>query len=405
MRLDGDSQVYFLQEGQNGKYEVFFGDGILGMEVESGSIVHTTYLVSQGSEANGIAVATVRENSERDRFRVGNVEVLSPAFGGAEKEGIESIKFNAPRNFEGQKRAVTVRDYKTIIPQIYPTVASVNVWGGEDNIPQQFGKVFVAIRPTNGFFLSDYEKNTIRSILRKEYSVVSILPEIVDPDYTKIKMDVQVKWDNESTVLTEDEIKTMVMRTIKDYSDNYLNEFDSYFRYSNIVRKIDDTDAAVTNNVTHVTMVNEQEAALGSSAPYQFNFNNAIKKGTLKSVGFQVDGSENYWYVEEDETFNGDLNFYAFDATDKKIYAPYIDGTIDYNTGIVKLKDTRINQVFDNLDVLRFEAEPVSMDIVPRRNQILLIDPVDVTITMLADTDDFNTNYDITTQNVTITRR
>jgi len=406
MRLESTSEVFFLQEGKNEKYEVFFGDGILGSEVDSGEVVILRYIVTKGSIANGIAQFSIKENNERDNYKITSINVESPSYGGAEKESISSIKFNAPRNFENQKRAVTIRDYKSLIPQILPTTSSVNVWGGEDNIPAQFGKVFIAIRPNNGYFLSDYEKENIKSILRKDYSVVSILPDIVDPDYTRIKIKTIVKWDNESTVLTADELKAKVLNTIQNYSDQYLNEFDSYFRYSNFVYKIDETDQAISNNVTYITMINERRVIFQSKAPYQFNFNNEIKKGTLKSVGFQVEGANNYWYLEEDTSYNGNLKFYSFDNTGKKIYAPYITGRVNYLNGIVNINDIVVTNIETGLsDWLRLEAEPVSFDIFPRRNQILFIDKNDVTVTMDADTDDYNNNYDISSQNVTIIRQ
>lgn len=405
LRLQSTDEVYFIQESKNG-WELFFGDGVLGSELLSGNVLIVKYLVTTGPEANGIAQFTIGANADRDLFRVSNLSVTGVANGGANREDISSIKFNAPRNFEGQGRAVTIRDYKAIIPQIYPSASSVNVWGGEDNVPQIFGRVFMAIRPNNGYFLSDFEKETIKSTLRKEYSIVSILPDIVDPEYTRIRINTEIKWDNESTIFTADELKEKVLNTIKDFSAKNLNEFDSYFRYSNLIHQIDMTDRSITNNVTKINMINEKVILLGGAAQYKFGFNNQIKKGTLKSIGVQVSGSQNYWYVEETDTYDGNLNFYSFDLNNKKIYTNNIKGTIDYNTGLVTVQDIIIENVESGTNNnFRMEAEPVSFDIFPKRNQILLIDPNDVTITMDADSDEYNNNYDITTQNVQIIRR
>jgi hypothetical protein len=405
LRLESTSEVYFIQESKNG-WELFFGDGVLGSELLSGNTLIVKYLVTAGSEANGIAQFTIGGNSDRDLFKVSNLTVTGVASGGAEKEDIASIKFNAPRNFEGQRRAVTIRDYKSIIPQIYPSASSVNVWGGEDNEPQTFGRVFMAIRPNNGYYLSDFEKSTIKSILRKEYSIVSILPDIVDPEYTRIRINSTIKWDNESTIFTADELKSKVLTAIKDFSAKNLNEFDSYFRYSNLVHQIDMSDRSITNNVTKINMINDKSIILSSAAPYKFSFNNQIKKGTLKSVGIQVAGSQNYWYVEENSTYDGTLNFYSFDLNNKKIYTENIKGSINYISGLVNIQDIIINSVESGTsNNFRMEAEPVSFDIFPKRNQILLIDPNDVSISMDADSEEYNNNYDITSQNVQIIRR
>jgi hypothetical protein len=402
MRLTGESNVYFVQESRNGKYEIVFGDDIIGKSVDTGNVISVSYLVTAGAAANGISTFNLKTNSESDVYTISNVYSVNSSFGGGDQESIESIKHYAPKVFEGQNRAVTVRDYKSIIPTVYPQASSINVWGGEDNIPPHYGRVYISIKPDNGFYLSDYEKDSIALELKKNYSVVSVIPTIVDPDYTRIKIVTNVKYDDEATIKSQDELKSEVQNFIINFNTKYLNEFDNYFRYSNFVRQLDDVDMAITNNETFISLMNEEEIVFDSKRSYTFNFNNKLRKGTLKSNGFNVAGSVYTWYAEEDSTYNGSLKFYAYDIKDKKIYSNILKGTIDYATGTITFKDFIITDTEDGSDFISIEVSTLSLDIFPRRNQILLMYVDDCEINMLPDTDDFNNNYDITTQQVNI---
>lgn len=401
MKLTPDSNVYFVQESRGGKYEIFFGDGVLGNSVENGKLIEINYLKTDGSVANEIVNLTA---AALDDYEVTSITVKSKAQGGAAAEDIESIKFNAPRTFGGQKRAVTVNDYKAIIPQIYPSTQSMSIWGGEDNIPKTYGRVYVAIRPDHGYFLSEYTKQSIKDTLKKNYSILSIEPEIVDPEYTKLKVTSTVKFDNETTSLSASDIKTLAIQGIVGFSTKYLDDFNDYFRYSNFVNWIDTLDQSITNNTTTVGLINEQKVAFDTSAFYVFNFNNEIKKGSIKSVGIQVSGDTKIYYIEETTNYDGNLKFYSFDVNNKKIYSTFITGKVDYKTGTINIDPVNITAVEGSLEVFRIELETVGLDIFPRRNQVLLIEPEDVNVTVEEDSDNYNNNYDITTQNVRIIR-
>ena len=261
MSLNSLSETFFLQESYDGRYEIIFGDGVLGKSVDSGNIVTIDYLTTFGAEANGMT-GDMRLISTKDNVRASsllqNLSVIGTTGGGADKESIDSIKFYAPRTFEGQNRAVTARDYMTIIPKIYPQASSINVWGGEDNVPAQYGTVFLSIKPNSGYYLSLQDKNFIRAKLISDYSVLTLRPEIVDPDFIKLKINTQVKFDNESTLLSSANLLSSVKNTITDYNAKFLQDFNSYFRYSQFLAAIDQTDESITNNITTITMINEK---------------------------------------------------------------------------------------------------------------------------------------------------
>tara|TARA_B100001093_G_scaffold97073_1_gene89090 strand:- start:2812 stop:4677 length:1866 start_codon:yes stop_codon:yes gene_type:complete len=401
MDLSDVSTSFFVQEVESGLYEIFFGDGVLGTSLESGNLITVDYLTTSGAAANGIA--KINTSTTDSDFNITELTTVNKVYGGSNKETTDSIKFYAPRTFEGQNRAVTVRDYKTIIPKIYTQSSSVNVWGGEDNDPPQFGRVYISIKPNDGSYLTDFEKNTIQNRLKTDYSILTILPEIIDPNYTKLLVSTNVKYDNEATILGEDELKTIVLNTIKTFSDTFMNEFDNYFRYSNFISAIDNSNDAITNNTTTVNLQIEKKITLNARSQYVYNFNNEITVGSISSTGFKSMNSNNLLYIED--TSDTALKFYYTDSNGKKVYVNTVSGTIDHKKGNVILNDLTIIELENNSSLLKIKMTPKDQDVFPRRNQILVIDTQEVSINMMADTDDYNNNYDITTQSVSIIRR
>tara|TARA_B110000285_G_scaffold71230_2_gene82100 strand:+ start:9695 stop:11581 length:1887 start_codon:yes stop_codon:yes gene_type:complete len=405
MSLTDIDATYFLQESTNGRFEIYFGDNVLGKGIETGNKIIVTYLSTAGAAPNGAAAILLKKHALKDIARQGgvsNVTVVTSAVGGSDKETLDSIKFYAPKSFEGQNRAVTLRDYRQIVPKIYPQAKSVNVWGGEDNVPAYFGKVFISIRPNVGTILSDYEKVNIQNKLKSDYSILTITPEIVDPDYTFLILTSKVKYDNESTLLTAEELKTKVEAAIVSYNDTYVNEFNSYFRYSNLITKIDASDAAITNNVTTIELLNPEVVNTDTKYTYNFNFNNPLKQGTLSSNGFMIAGNSNNIYAED--ALDGTLKFYYMNGT-IKVYVTTLKGTINYTSGLVTINDATITSIESGTgNDLYIKVTPTDMDIFPKRNQVLVIDYTRQSVVMDADTDDFNNNYSITDQTVTILR-
>ena len=404
MSLNRLSETFFLQESYDGRYEIIFGDGVLGKSVDSGNIVIIDYLNTYGAEANGMT-GDMRLISTKDNVRAAdlsqNLSVIGSTSGGADKESIDSIKFYAPRTFEGQNRCVTARDYMTIIPKIYPQASSINVWGGEDNVPAQYGAVFISIKPNSGYYLSLQDKNAIKSNLTSNYSVLTLKPEIVDPDFIKLKIDSQVKFDNESTLLSSAELLSMVRNSISEYNLKFLQDFNSYFRYSQFLATIDQTDESITNNITNIRMINEKDVLLNNSANYTFNFSNGILPNSVSSLGFIIDGLSGTYYVDDDGL--GNIRFYTRNVASAKVYTNSSSGTINYTTGEIIIPSLNITSIVGN-DVFGITVTPISMDIFPVRNQIIDIDLNELNITMIEDTDDFNENYDISTQRVVVSR-
>ena len=269
-------------------------------------------------------------------------------------------------------------------------------------MPAYFGKVFISIRPDVGTILSDYEKVNIQNKLKSDYSILTITPEIVDPDYTFLILTSKVKYDNESTLLTAEELKTKVEAAIVSYNDTYVNEFNSYFRYSNLITKIDASDAAITNNVTTIELLNPEVVNTDTKYTYNFNFNNPLKQGTLSSNGFMIAGNSNNIYAED--ALDGTLKFYYMNGT-IKVYVTTLKGTINYTSGLVTINDATITSIESGTgNDLYIKVTPADMDIFPKRNQVLVIDYTRQSVVMDADTDDFNNNYSITDQTVTILR-
>ena len=405
MALTDISKVFFLQESYEEKYEIVFGDGVLGSAISSGNIITVKYIVTKGAAANDMTGNLKLISSNRNIQSANiqdNLQIIGRSYGGAERESVNSIKFYAPKTFEGQNRAVTARDYQTIIPKIYPQASSVNIWGGEDSDPPEYGKVFISIKPNSGFYVSAQEKQSIKQNLIKNYSVLTLTPDIVDPDFIKLKITSQVKYDNESTMLDEATLHEIVKKSIIDYDMNMLNDFNSYFRYSQFLAKIDQSDESITNNLTEILMINEKTIFVDTSTRYIFRFNNALTPSTLYSKAFYITGNDNAYYLDDDGL--GKVRFHTMDRSGEKVYNPLYSGTINYETGTISLPDVSITSVVGASSSLGVVVRPLNNDIYPVRNQIILLDLDELNITMIEDTDDFNENYDISSQRVVVSR-
>jgi hypothetical protein len=405
MSLTDISKVFFLQESYEEKYEIVFGDGVLGSAISSGNIITLKYLVTKGASANDMTgnLKLISSNRNIQSAQIqDNLQIIGRSYGGSERESINSIKFYAPKTFEGQNRAVTARDYQTIIPKIYPQASSVNIWGGEDSDPPEYGKVFISIKPNSGFYVSSQEKQSIKQNLVKNYSVLTLTPELVDPDFIKLKITTQVKYDNESTMLDEATLQDIVKKSIIDYDMNMLNDFNSYFRYSQFLAKIDQSDESITNNLTEILMINEKPIFLDTSTSYRFRFNNALTPSTLYSKAFYITGEDSAYYLDDDGL--GKVRFHTMNTASEKVYNPVYSGTINYETGTVLIPDISITSVVGTSSSIGVVVKPLNNDIFPVRNQIILLDLDELVILMLEDTDDFNENYDISSQRVVISR-
>jgi len=237
--LDGTSKVFFLQEAEDGQYEIYFGDGVIGKKLDDGNIINVSYVVTNKTEANGATAFTL--SGSISGFTDITVTVNSSAQGGAEPESLQSIKRNTPDFYSSQDRAVTIEDYKSKVKQLYANTQAVSAWGGEDAETPFYGRVYISILPTSGSNLTDSTKARIVTDLKK-YSVASVTPVIVDPETTNVLLTSTIKFDEKVTTKTSDTLKSNIITTITNYNANTLQSFDTIFRHSKLTGLIDDTD-------------------------------------------------------------------------------------------------------------------------------------------------------------------
>lgn len=279
VNVSGTSEVYFLQEGLDGKYEVYFGDNSFGKKLAAGNVISIEYLVTDGIEANN-ATSFALEGNIQGNTNV-TLALVNKAAGGAAREDIESIRFNAPLSFLSQNRVVTADDYSTIIKNQYANAETVSVWGGEENDPPEYGKVFVSVKPKNAATLTASEKAFIKDSILKPKNIVSITPELIDPTFLYIKLGVFVKYDPNLTSLTAGELTQKVRQVISDYNDTNLKKFDGVFRHSQLLGEIDNADTSILNSTCNVSIQKRLTPTLNQALKYVVNFDN----GFFSNVG------------------------------------------------------------------------------------------------------------------------
>ena len=378
------TRAYFLKEIDDGLYEVYFGDGIVGYKPANGNIVSLDYFTTNKDAANGSRVFTYNGASLNGSVTVNTVSI---ADGGADAESIDSIKFNAPKNYSAQNRAVTADDYKVILPQVFANVESVNVWGGEDNNPPIYGKVFICIKPISGETLTNATKDSIKKTVLKGKNVVSIIPEIVDPQYLYIKLDTTVYYNPLATNNNEETIKTLVRQAISDYNAADLKKFDGMFRFSKLSRLIDTAEDSILSNISTLTLIRSITPSIGTSTSYVIRIENPIysenvPENSVLSEGFIVDGTAETVYLDDDGVGNIRLFYYANASTKK--YVNTNQGTVDYANGIITVND--INITYANNNKLTFTIKPQSNDVVSVRSQLVIIAEELMAVNAIADT-------------------
>ena len=388
------SKSYFLQEGVDERYEVYFGDGVLGKKPVDGNIIILEYIVTNKTEANGASVFTL--SGDIDGFSDVTITTTSNAANGSEPQTKESIRYNAPLQYTAQDRAVTSKDYETIVKSVYANAQSVSAWGGEDDETPQYGVVKIAIKPIEGSSLSNSTKESIKTQL-KQFNVVSVRPEIVDPETTSILLTSNIKYNEAATTKTSDTLKSNVITTLTNYNTNTLNQFDGVFRYSKILGLIDNTDTSIVSNITTLKIRKEFTPTLLSSTRYDVYFRNALYNphsghnasagGILESTGFKIDGDTSTIFFLDDDG-QGNVRRYSLSGS-TRTYANNTQGTIDYTTGQVTINSLNVS-VVENIrgaasTVIELTVKPSSNDIIPVRDQILNIDTANSSITVESD--------------------
>ena len=396
-QLDTTSTVYYLQEVETGRYEVYFGDGIVSQALSDGNIVQLQYVVTNKGESNG--ASSFSSPASIDGVSSISVTTVSSATGGAEPESLQSIKLNAPLDYSSQGRAVTTKDYEVYVKRLFPTTKSVSVWGGEDGSydtstgvseTPEYGKVFISIKSTTGVDLTSVQKTNLESALAP-YKVASITPVVVDAETTSLILGITIMYDTSSTTYTGAQIESLVATTISNYSNNELETFNTPFRHSKVLGLIDNTDSSILNSVATVTMGKLFSPTLSSSTSYNLNFNNkfynptsgynAAGGGVIASTGFYLNGVTTTEYFFDDDGV-GNLRLYYL-VSGVRTYINNTAGTVDYEKGKITINSIVITGVglVDNQSSsqVRITALPNSNDITPVRNQILEIDQVNTT--------------------------
>ena len=389
------SKVYFLQEVEDGKFEVYFGDGVLGAAVSTGNIVILEYIVTNRDESNGASTFTLATTI--GGFSDITITTNSVSQGGNAAESKESIRFNAPLGYATQNRAVTTSDYETIVKSIYPNALSVSAWGGEDDETPVYGTVKIAIKAASGSTLTTSTKQNIITSL-KAFNVASVRPVIVDPETTSVLITSTVKYDSRLTTKSATTLKSDVLNTITDYNTNTLQKFDSIFRYSKILGLIDNTDTSIVSNITTIKIRKQFSPTLNSSTKYDIYFRNSLynpvsgynasQGGILESSGFKVSGdTTNIYFLDDDGA--GNVRRYRF-LGGTRSYINNTQGTINYSTGQITLNSLNITTI-ENIrgitsTVIELTVKPNSNDIIPVRDQIVEVDVANSSITVEPDT-------------------
>ena len=389
--LDSTSLKYFIQEIEDGKYEVYFGDGVNGKKPIDGNIVILDYVVTNGSIADG-ASAFVASSTVGGYSNV-NVTTTSSAGGGGDAESVDSIKFNAPLKYAAQGRAVTPDDYKAIVPTVYTNIKSIQCWGGEDNDPPIYGKVYIAIRPNTGTSLTTTTKNSIVTNLKK-YNVASIVPEIVDAEILYLVLGVTAKYNSTVTEKSKSDIQALVETTVSSFNTNNLQKFDSVFRHSKLLKDVDETDTSILSSTATLKLKRIVTPTLNAITKYTIAFNNAAyhpaaswAQTVVESTGFYLSGNTNEQFIDDDGSGNI-RTFYLLGGTTKTI-TNAAAGTVNYGTGEVVLTSFNITSVTNSSGTIDITIKPDSNDIIPVRQQVIEIDTVATTVT--AEVDEFAT--------------
>ena len=389
--LDNTSKVYFLQEVENGRFEVYFGDGVLGKAIADGNIVILDYITCNYSLLNGATTFTLSGNV--GGFTNVTITTINNAANGSLPETIKSIKYNAPRDYTSQDRAVTADDYKVLVKSLYANAQSVQVYGGEDAATPDYGKVYVSIKAKSGSNLTTATKESIVQSL-KSYAVASVTPVIIDPETTFITLTTTFKYDSSLTTKDVSTLQTNVLDAITDYNSNTLENFTGMFRYSEALKTIDGADTAILSNITKVKMYKYITPTLSSALKYTLSFNNAFYNphsehnksagGIVSSTGFKIndDSSTNEHFLDDDGA--GNIRVYYLSGT-TRIYTSSAYGTINYTSGEIILTSANITSI-SNVDgatstQIRVTVQPDSNDIVPVRNQVLSIDTTNSSFT------------------------
>ena len=409
--VDASTMLFFLQEIENERYEIMFGDGVFGKKIEEPNFVEVSYIVSNGSEANGLSNFSysgrlVGNDGQSVTSGVSLVFTNSPSSGGSAIESIESIKKYAPQIYASQNRAVTAADFEALVPRIYAEAESVSAYGGEELVPPAYGKVFISVKPYNGVFLSRTVKENINRELRK-YSCAGIITEILDLKYLYVETESTVYYDT-SRAASSAGIKNVVLDNLVKYSDSsQLNKFGARFKYSKYLGVVDNSESAITSNITTVFMRRDMEPSLNTFGEYEICYGNQFHiKNTngynIKSSGFFVSGISDCVYLGDlpnSDMKTGTVFLFKLASPTQPVVVKRGIGIIDYIHGEIKLNpiniiSTKLTRGVPGAEVplIQISTSPFSNDVIGLQDLYLQLDTSNSVVTMIPDEISSGTN-------------
>ena len=389
--ITSSSRVFYAQENEEGFLEIYFGDDVLGKGLVDGDLISATYITVDDIHADGAKLFTMKDSI--NGFANATITTLSNASGGSEKEDIESIKFKATKFYTSQNRLVTLNDYKAKVSEYYPNADAVAVWGGEDNDPPEFGKVFISLKPQNSDYLSEGEKKQVQDKLN-QLNMLTVRPVIVDAEIVKILLTTVFKYNPNDTTLSKGELETIVRNAIVNFDNTNLNNFDSIFRHSNLAKDIDASNTAILSNITNVRLEKRKLIEIGKSEGLVINFgngffhphdgHNSASGGILTTTGFKVDGDTvNTYFFDEDGS--GVVRRYSMQSG-VRVFADLAAGTIDYTSGKISIDAIKFTSTVNSDTSIDFTVLPSSDDVVAIRGSLIDISVDDIKVSGEVDT-------------------
>lgn len=382
--INSESQIFLIQEISDEKYEIFFGDGIFGKKLSNNNQINASYITTNGTAGNGASnfsfSGTLRDNSDAVlNATIGPVITNTASQNGDSIQSLESVRYYAPRMYAAQYRAVTAGDYEALLPSIYPNIESVTAYGGEELIPPQYGKVFIAAKPKNSDYLSEATKESILNSLRK-YTVAGIKPEFVDINVLYVELDSTVYY-NASFVGSVSDLRTQVVNSLTAYSNSTeLNKFGGRFKYSKALRIIDATNTSITSNITKVKIRRNVGTIINSPTNYFICFENRFYVDSngynIRSTGFKIQDNTNTVYISDipnSDLKTGVLFLFYLDGVTPVAVSRNI-GTVDYVNGTLNIDNINVSSTLKPNDIIQIEAIPYSNDIVAKKTIYLKLD-------------------------------
>jgi len=397
LNIDKTSEIYLLQEVQDEKYELLFGDGFFGKKLENGNVIDVSYIITDGKDGNGASnfVFSGRFKDDQGKVEVPTNSITittnQNAINGTDIESVDSIKYFAPRIYSSQYRAVTARDYEAIIQNIYPNTESVSVVGGEELDPPQFGNVIISIKPKNGDYISDFDRSTILSKL-KQYSLSGINQQITDLKVLFVEIDSAVYYDTTKVSNIED-LKSRITNTLTAFKKSNINKFGGRFKYSKVCQVIDDVDSAITSNITRVIIRRNLKALINTYAQYELCYGNKFHHTNagfnIKSTGFKIAGSNDICYFTDTPRDDGTgVISIVKEAQEegKNTVVTKSAGTVDYIKGEIIINTVNITSTVEPNNIIEVQAVPESNDVIGLSDLYLDFSVSKSAINMIKDT-------------------